>query len=354
MKRTFFFVMILLISSLALFSCKHEHTYEWKVTKAATCSQKGEQKGSCSCGEESYMSIDYIAHKLDENGVCSMCEKKVFNLTAVEKNLSEEVDNISNVDLVDQPRENALRFQFSLIDENESMINPPAFAEITVRNEDGENIYSETAVIKGSDYKTYYYEGNTLKKILATVMIDKDALGLSAYSTGTLTYKIYSSNYFLFEDTIAIDGLPECEHIYVSGVCESCERVCEHSYDGEFCTVCGESNPDNISFILPKAPFESQFTKDGTVYEVSVEAISVEAYGKRDFILFAEAKITSPENKGENLSVGIGYKLYDSEGRVVDSGYLYNEFSECGETVLLSAKLENLSLGKSYELIIVE
>lgn len=53
---------------------------EWKTTKPATCSEKGEKKRTCTaCGAEEKQAV-VKDHEFDQDGVCGMCEKDIKEL----------------------------------------------------------------------------------------------------------------------------------------------------------------------------------------------------------------------------------------------------------------------------------
>ena len=64
MRRSLWFLLLILVCALALFACDgHVHDYgEWTTVKAATCTEEGEQERACSCGEKQTKSIRATGH----------------------------------------------------------------------------------------------------------------------------------------------------------------------------------------------------------------------------------------------------------------------------------------------------
>ena len=85
----------------------HEHNYgEWKVTKNATCTEKGEEKRVCACGEAETREIEMKAHTQKVVGkieatcekagytgdtVCDVCDSKLATGKVVDKIAHTEV-----------------------------------------------------------------------------------------------------------------------------------------------------------------------------------------------------------------------------------------------------------------------
>ena len=80
MKKQFLVFALAAVISVqipALASCdKHEHLYDWYVTREATCEKKGEIEGICNgCGKKIYQSLQTIAHDYGDDGYCKTCGK---------------------------------------------------------------------------------------------------------------------------------------------------------------------------------------------------------------------------------------------------------------------------------------
>ena len=86
-------VCLVCILSFVLASCEggsneemttttaHTHSYgDWNITKAPTCTQKGEKVRYCSCGKEEIETINKSTHDWNE-GVCKKCSATCSHTT---------------------------------------------------------------------------------------------------------------------------------------------------------------------------------------------------------------------------------------------------------------------------------
>ena len=386
MKKALFLTAALVSLVLLLASCSHKHTYQdWEIIKEPTCTEKGEREGTCSCGEKSTLFVSSLEHDLNENYICNVCSQQVFNLTSSEKRSCSKVFMYSNVQVsyvVDEKTEKEhFEFRFSLNDESEAMLAAPTFVDVKIYDYNNENLlYSKTFAVKSVDYISYFYENNTLKKLLATVIIPKEDILPSAHDYGFLSFRLYNSDYFDTdagvmntgeEPVLPIEkGLPECEHTFseTTGICSKCDRECEHIFVDDACEICLIPDPDKITIIFAnsakevitvneESPFEiTFFDKISGEGKISIEILSAYKNSKTSFGLYIKAKITEFKNGStDNCRATIGYKLYDEEDGVISqSGILVNEISEVGEYFIMRGTLSSLTPGKTYKLVLLE
>ena len=65
---------LMLLALLALTACGHTHAFgEWQTMKESTCTEKGEQERSCSCGEKETQNLGLLPHTYEKNGNCAAC-----------------------------------------------------------------------------------------------------------------------------------------------------------------------------------------------------------------------------------------------------------------------------------------
>ncbi len=65
-SKRFWLILPLVVASLfvglVFAGCGHEHSYEWKIVSAATCTEAGLKEGVCSCGEKVSEVIEPLGH----------------------------------------------------------------------------------------------------------------------------------------------------------------------------------------------------------------------------------------------------------------------------------------------------
>ena len=129
-----------------------------------------------------------------------------------------------------------------------------------------------------------------------------------------------------------------------------------HEYENNKCSVCGAINPKYPYIQIPKVPIS--LTADYTICTVKkIETddyyyTSTGEYSKTNIIFTVEKTYDS---KGTYYSRGcnFGYKVYDEENIVVDSGTVYTEAIAVGETTKKTLSLYSLNGGKEYRLILL-
>lgn len=74
MKKTILSLVLIVALLIAFAGCeKHTHEYsEWKVEKAATCTETGKKYRECDCGDRQYEDIPALGHNFVD-GVCTVC-----------------------------------------------------------------------------------------------------------------------------------------------------------------------------------------------------------------------------------------------------------------------------------------
>lgn len=79
-------------SAAATEATQHSHAFgQWSEEKAATCTQDGQKKRTCACGEEETEVIAALGHQYGENDRCSRCG--AWNETAWKAAMSGDILN---------------------------------------------------------------------------------------------------------------------------------------------------------------------------------------------------------------------------------------------------------------------
>ena len=195
---------------------------------------------------------------------------------------------------------------------------------ITITNDDYEVVYQKTRLVKTSDYENY--SGG---KKLATIYIDSVDIKKGKIEKGEISFEIYN-DYVNFDASILDirDNLPL----------------------------------EEIKIILPQLPttldyyYKSFSGKETLEASVKITSITYEIKDDDLYIYFAGEKIYDSEGKNYSRSVKFGWKLYDSEGYVIDSGDFYSTGIKTGEKF----RNEKISIynemvpGKTYKLVLLD
>ncbi len=154
-------------------------------------------------------------------------------------------------------------------------------------------------------------------------------------------------------------------HIWESASCtqaEHCTRcgrtgakAMGHSYYNGECTRCGAG-----LIKLPDTPKLIHYRSDGKIEEsTDVTGISVKYEKSYDGTIYADITYTGQftynkdgANRSERLH--IGYKLYDSDNVVVESGTVYTDAVKVGEKYRKTSRIYELNPSESYTLVLLD
>ena len=162
------------------------------------------------------------------------------------------------------------------------------------------------------------------------------------------------------EATCTKDGL-EYKKCTICGETIDTEKIsARHKYgDDNKCTVCGAINPKYPYIELPMAPITLY---DSTYTQCIVKSITTADYystssGNYSYteITFLVEKTYDAEGNSYSRGCNFGYKIYDEDNLVIDSGAIYTEAIKVGESTkkVLTVWKTDLSGGKSYRLVLL-
>lgn len=215
---------------------------------------------------------------------------------------------ISDRDFFYYEKEDSYVLRFSLKDKDKEYLTSPTNVRFSIQNNKGEVIYKDERKITQNDY----YEWSSAlysKKTMATIFINPDLLPKSENKNGTVTLNVWLDGYFEFEEyTINIDDLPT--------------TPLEEKYSLE----------------LPELPVEVEriLWDDDILSKARITEVKYsfeESYSdKVDLVLYITGEKTY-DYKGDknNDACMIAWKLYDSEGYVVETGTAFTQSVAVGE-----------------------
>ena len=301
------------------------------VTKEATCSRAGIKTHTCSVCGDSY--TEEIAknenHKLTRNGNCSSCGLNSaikLNMSDDEKNNASKVKSTIYMNKIstDNSGNYIVKFGLSSISDKvdtSTFLAVPALIDITITNSNGATIYAKTKEVKAVDYQL---EDGYL---VASVKVNVNELTVKNEKLAKLYFTVYIPGYTSF---------PEKE-LSVPAI-----------------------------IIMPNLPYTiyEYDSNDRLLTGVKITDISYTVNtGSYSYLYFTGEKTYDKEGDLYSRGCSIGYKLYDGEDYLIDSGLYTTNALKVGEKFkngreyafyqLLEAgriyRLEILNVGWCYE-----
>lgn len=309
---------------------KIDHTYDsGKITAEASCSHSGTKTFTCTlCGQTKTETIAALGHNPNSNYICQRCGEKCpvpLDMTSTEKSNASNVHWISNRTIYHRDEKSQFELHFQFKDASETPIAAPCVVEVRIVNDNNETVYSAIKVVNSSDFSTWTY-GNGTERFQATIYIKDSEITPGKSSKGTVYFTVYNEGYFSFDesDVSISDDLPV----------------------------------ESVSVSLPNLPQTiSYYGYSGTKYSsCKVTNITYEVSDDDLYLYFTVEKTYDKEGSGHSDSCKVGWKLYDSEGYVVDSGTFYSDSIKVGEKVKGSIEYvwNCIEPGGSYRLEILD
>ena len=285
------------------------HTYgAWITVSEATCTQSGKKERICEiCG---WSETEYFSgHSLDENFVCTLCGKQSIGYIGSDSFYGEEVRIMSAWRVNYLSSEDCFELQFYLKDENKFEIKCSTLVDIKIVNDNQEEIYSKTVLVR-SDRDFKYGP--------ASVKIKASEIAGGTISSGDFYFRVYNTLFpFSFgEKCLRVSNLPlktptlNIPELPVNVACSSGTLT----VNGIIC----EAKPTSVTLTFSGEIPESDENSDNEIYE-------------------------------------IGYKIYDSENYVVASGKLSmsNKLTAGDKFKDESVTIDGLTPGETYTLVLV-
>lgn len=283
---------------------KLAHAYgSGEITTQPTCNDSGVKTYTCTaCNATKTETIAKLGHAPNSNNICTRCGSDCpidLNMSASEIADAKKVHWISERSIDNLEDENQFRLMFSLKDSNENWLKVPVIVTIKITNDNGELIYKATKVVKVSDYSGWT-NGYGKQWTAAAVYIPYSDITPGTTSAGTISFEVYNDYVSFDTSTLKISsGLP--------------------------------LKPTTIIMpILPETLYEYGY-KDSITSSVKITDITYEVVGDDLYIYFTGEKLYDKEGNRYSRSCKVGWKLYDSDGYIIDSGTFYSPSIAVGE-----------------------
>jgi len=270
-----------------------KHNYTSKVTTEATCTKDGVKSFTCSLCNDSYTeAIVALGHIVNTNNVCTVCNQQALPMTEQEVEIAKKITKIG-INYTSYDFTNGTDLWITLKDTDGKQYIAPFIIEIKILNDNGKTVYSKTQSIKSDDFKS---NGEyPVSCPLVEIQILKEDIIPDTIATGRIYFKIYNPGYF------------------VTG--ENGERG-------------GEIHGLPLDILeLPNLPV----TISSSTTIVKITDITYEVSGDNLYIYFTGEKTYDTKGSSYSRMCEIGWKLYDSEGYIVDSGISYTDALSVGE-----------------------
>lgn len=253
--------------------------------------------------DESY--ISYGNHgSLDSNFWCWRCEQQVpmqLDMTEEEKNNAGKVAYISNREFWHDDNNEQFILTFSFLDETQTVdISSPAIVRAWIVNDNDECVYDRAFTVSTADFGYWTKTLTGYQTYRCAVYISDWMLDCGTSEKGKLYFNVYN-DYFNFDTyTFDITGDLPLAHSDVE-LPEIPTVIKEYTYDNEV----------KSSYIITNID-----------YEINEDDLKLYFSGEKTY-----------DSKGDKYSQSckVGWKLYDSEGYVVDSGTFYTPNLAVGE-----------------------
>lgn len=270
---------------------------------APTCTTDGSEKQICSmCNEEKTVSIKKTGHSPTSNNYCSVCKEALpvtLNLSNAEIQKAKSVAWISERTVTELEDEGRIRVMFSLLDDNKQAIAVPVLVEIIITNDNGEAVYKAIKKVSSSDFTTW---SNAYGKswFAAAVYVDYDEIEAGSNKKGKLSFRVYNDYVSFAEESFSLyDPLP----VKKSSVVLPSLPATIHDY--------GIWDDIDTTVIITNITYE--IDEDDLV------------------LYFTGEKTYDSKGNSYSRSCQVGWKLYDSENYIVDSGTFFSPQIAVGE-----------------------
>jgi len=277
---------------------KTNHTYDaGKETSKATCTKGGTKVYTCKvCNAKKTTDIPALGHDANADLLCTRCGEQCpldSIMTAQDRIDSEKVYWRSGVwvDHVDSKKQ--FEISFTLQDkEKTEYLRVPLYIDVKIVNDNGEELYSATRVVRKSDYN-----GSE-----ATLVVEDSQITGGTIESGDFEITIYSPGYFWYD------------------------AVTNHVYS--------DLPLKPITIILPALPatihdynYDKSISTSVKITGITYEIEHVDTV----YFYFTGEKTYDEEGNNYSQSAKVGWKLYDAEGYIIDSGTFYSPGLKVGE-----------------------
>ena len=334
--------MLVFMLTLSLVACggSNEHTHTWEAATcvtAKTCSECGIETGTVSTTNHNYGEWQTVKTvSCTENGIkkqtCSWCNnEKTETITATGHNYVDSICKNCNVsekiavrDLVTTDFDGYTTFYIAV--ENEKGILTKGNIEVVINiTNDNVNVYKKTFHISVSDfYEHKRSNGDIELRAAIKVYLDEIQPGINSYAIISFTCQGENGT-----------NLPTQKLEY------TWRRVPQLQTTLNIPT-------------LPKTIYNKSYS--GTTNQMlKVTDITYEVSGTTMYIYFSGEKTFDSEGNNYSRISEIGFKLYDSNGNVIDSGTVYVTALAVGDKFANAKEyVYGITLGENYTLELID
>lgn len=278
---------------------------DWITDAAATCTSNGSKHQICSVCNETIKTetIPALGHTLDNKNKCTICGLTTFTMSSKEITDSKSVKTMSHsvIDYSDD-----ITINITLKDEDGYSVQVPVYVYVKIVDNNGHVLFNDTLIKKSSQSK---------------VSIHFDDMILGYTNVGTIHYQVYNDYVTFGEISKELDCLPW-----------------------------------TVDLELPELPDTIWYNLYSSSTACKITEITFKVSGDNMYIYFTGEKTYDSKGSSYSNSCQIGWKLYDSEGYVIDDGICYTTSLKTGEKF----KNESITIfdlieqGESYRLVILD
>lgn len=258
---------------------------------------------------------------------------------------SNEVAYISDRDVDYYKADKKHTVFFGLKNASETYISSSGKADITIYDSDDKKVYSKSIKFSSKDFSSWSSAQWNGSKYLCGLDIQQKNIPHCASSSGVLALKVTLDDGTWFDEKrISMYDLPE--HEWNAATCTSAKKckTCgktsgspnEHSYnsDGK-CYKCGQLDPtieevlSRCSLEVPSLPEHisyKTYSRDDLISSVEVTNITYKfEYSKYSEaielnVYFSGTRTYHENGKGQSAPAKIGWKIYDENDNVIETG----------------------------------
>ena len=234
----------------------------------------------------------------------------------------QRVEYISNRKLQDNDDKGYV-FLFSFLDQNEKEMKSAATIKLRIVNDAGATVYTSTKNVTESDFSTWSNRISGQSWLQAAIYINFSEITKGTAEKGRFYYQITSASGVSFDEfDLSIDGLP------VKGASVTMPSLPKIIHDYDY------SNSIETS--------------------VKITNIRYEISGDDLYLYFTGEKTYDDEGSKYSRSCNVGWKLYDADGYIIDSGTFYSPAIRVGEKFRDEKEYvwDAIRPGESYKLVI--
>lgn len=315
---------------------KTSHNYVSKVTTAATCTKEGVETLTCSICKDSYTkSISKAKHnyssKVTTAATCTKAGVKTYTCS----------------DCKDTYTESIAKAKHNYTSKVTTAATCTKAGVKTYTCSACKDTYTEKIAAKGHNYTS------------------KTTAAATCTNAGSKTYTCSDCGNS-YKETISAKG-----HKWVDATCtkakycSNCKTTSGsalgHDYkSGDNCSRCGAA--PSVTFIFPSTPatysdYDSLYRKNTSceITGISASLNYVSYDGTVDYEVLISGTCTyNREGNSVSTRMRFGYKLYDADGIVVDSGSVSTESVAVGEKFRDDISFWNLTPGETYTLVLLD